>query len=139
MIHDFDTDTRYLEDDLAFASNAYVKVWPTTVNRFVSRMASQLTIGFSSRMGIKDFMSMVHAFANARPHDCLTFRVSLDALADTALISFSVTDIQYPATVPIQADNAGFFEFALQWSAHNGAYEISVSVTGQNLFWIHCQ
>ncbi|WP_090194547.1 hypothetical protein [Pseudomonas pohangensis] len=139
MIHDIETDTRYLEEDLAFASNTYVKAWSTTENRFVPRMASQLAIGFTARMGIKDFMSMIHAFANARPQDCLTFLVSLDALADTALISFSVIDMQYAALAPVQADNAGFFEFALQWSAHNGAQEISVSVTGPNLFWIHCQ
>jgi hypothetical protein len=137
MVEDFDTDTSYLNEADAFEVNTHVHEWPAVRNPFLDRMAQQLKPGFSGRLNVHDFLSLVSGATDQRGNSVLDFNVTVGTDEENLpQISFTVLKIDKAGLVPLTADNAGFFAYAMGWMAkHRPAFKMSVC--GREFFWVH--
>ena len=136
-VEDIDTDTSYLNEPDAFEVNTHVHSWPADHNPFLDRMAKQLKPGFGGVLCIQDFLSLVSAATKSDDKSVFTFRVTVDgAVKEKLSIKFEVVSVANTTMVPLTADNAGFFIYAMNWMAeHRPSFDLSVC--GAEFFWVH--
>lgn len=136
---DIDTDTSYLNEHDAFEINTHVHSWPADRNPFLDRMAKQLKPGFRGDLRVQDFLSLVSAATQVDDKSVFTFRVTVGAAEEKSLsIAFEVVSIAQTDMVPLTADNAGFFVYAMRWMAqHRPSFDLSVC--GSEFFWVHVE
>lgn len=137
MILDFDTDTSYLSADDAFESNQYLNDWPAARSPFMDRLGAKLAPGFTARLPVSDFLSVVASATAQKPNCVFDLRVTVGHVENSELqIAFEVLKVDTAGQVPLTADNAGFLVYALNWMAGNRP-SFTLSMHGRSLFWIH--
>jgi hypothetical protein len=137
MIEDFDTDTSYLNEADAFEVNTHLHAWPAVRNPFIDRMAKQVKAGQAGRLAVHDFLALVSAVTSQQGNSVIDFSVTAGVDEENILfIDYSVLKIDKGGVVPMTADNAGFFVYALQWMAKNRP-SFNVSVCSDEFFWVH--
>lgn len=131
-----DTDCRYLEEPGAF-NCSYVKAWPTPSNLFINRAGVSAAVGSKSKHALADFTQFLSGAVSAHQTDVLTFEVELEVVDGQVHVASELVARVKAGMPPITADNAGFFEYAMNWCATHKP-KLILSVTGPDLFWIHC-
>ena len=132
-------NTDYLNEPDAFLLNEVVRDWPACTNPFLARMASCLKVGAPiDRVSFQAFMELAGALTQGQPGTTFTFAVLLNdaASGDEPTITASLINIEKSAELPIEADNAGFFKYAMKWFKAQ-KQPLTLSVAGSALFWVH--
>lgn len=139
MNQEIDIDTEYLAEPDAFSVNKQLHHWPADRNPFIDRMALQLKPGFSGKLPVQNFMSLVAAATSVKSNSVFEFRVTTEQTVANGLeISFEVTDVSTTTMPPLDADNSGFFLYAMNWMAAN-RNAFTLSVYSNEYFWVHAQ
>ncbi len=132
-----DTNTDYLAEDDAFAINTVVCEWPEASNPFAERMARAMKPGTQiQNVSPAAFMDVLGALVRLQPTKTFTFAVDLNKKNQALALTLAVINVANGVEPPLSADNAGFFQYALNWFADRKP-AITVSVTSDGLFWVH--
>lgn len=131
------TNTDYLAQDDAFDINMVVREWPEATNPFAERMARAMKLG-THIQSIRPaaLMEVLGALVRHHPTKTYTFAVDLNPKDGALTLGLMVVAVTNGAEPPLSADNAGFFQYALNWFAGQKSV-ITLSVTSDALFWVH--
>ena len=131
----------YLEHPDAFKINHVVRDWPQAKSLFTQRIADRLSLGSSAvRVTPSTFMELAEALTSKQPGRIFTFRVRIEPTWDIQkFLIATLIDASDRREPPIMADNAGFFEYAMDCFANRAIVPstMTLSITSNALFWFH--
>lgn len=133
-------DMRYLNDDQNDQHQfcPYLREWPPAASEFITRRATALREGSHfPPLPIDALLQLIGGFVATGTHESLTMRLQIALHGDQLWMAVDVLHRGLIMT-PLQADNAGTFEFALRWYAQHPP-EVVVGISAGGLFWVHEQ
>lgn len=130
----FRPDISYQNELDAYEVNVLQAAWPQVVNPFFDRLAMSIRQGSTGEIASELFGDLVACVAHRLAENCvarlrLTFIVSGDELRVRYLVAANATN----APLPIEADDPGFFTFAMRWFAR-ARPEVELCIT-PDFFW----
>jgi hypothetical protein len=131
----FNPDNSYIEEMDAFEVNEFLVEWPQTGGGFLSRLAMNVREGSCGEFGVCDFETLVASVAFRLPEDSIT-RVHLEFAAggDEVRVNYQFGPTLTNAMAPIEADNPGFFAYAMRWFARSHS-RIDLCIS-RDYFWV---
>lgn len=128
-------DNSYLEEMEAFEVNEFLEEWPQSVGGFLSRLAMNIREGSFGEFGAGDFETLVASVAYRLPENSVT-RVHLAFVAggDEVRVNYQFGPTSTNALAPIEADNPGFFAYAMRWFARSHS-RIDLCIS-RDYFWV---
>lgn len=130
----FNVDSGYLQEDDAFDVCQTLTNWPSSANPFVRRSAASTQVDTHGSLQIAPFVELVAQVALKLPSDAaICFDVTLID-GEPVIVTYAVAHRLLKVAPPIEADNPGFFRYALCWFAkRRPAIRLWVM---QELFWV---
>ncbi|ORL58861.1 hypothetical protein [Pseudomonas putida] len=131
----FTVDARYLDEEDAFDVNQVLENWRPSSNVFFRRSAANAPVGFKGSLPVADFTQWVADHVLSLPsHTGVIVDLSLARSDAGTTVQFTVAGHVPDIDSPIDADNPGFFEYALQWFAVHRPSIRAYATEG--LFWV---
>jgi|SRR3990167_3893569 len=135
LMHRYDVDCGYLQEDNAFEVNRMLPNWPAAENLFLVRAARNAEVGCHVELGLEAFVAYVGQLALSLPDgSAAVFDLELTTAEAGSIAHANLSAVQVEVTPPIEADNPGFLHYALTWFTATRP-EIRLYVM-QGIFWV---
>ena len=131
----FNVDCGYLQAADAFESNQLVSEWPAAENVFLAQRVRSVRPGSELALPVLDFVSVMGQIGLNLP-DGIAAELELKFAKSTSGLTVTARYVaNHSETVPpIEADNPGFFAYALNWFADRRP-RVRVYIM-RGLFWV---